>query len=169
MVLCGGHYLYRGLCWLVARVALDVYQRRSRCHAATRLRRPIYWLDYRHSVGGSYAVCYGRNYGGSYPLTHHARLDALLHYRLFCIVLRLQTTDWQQRLVAGLLVVYVPARSTAILYVAPPPQNLRTSTIIFKKKARILKNSRFTYQKAWAASITTNITGISFCRGAPAL
>ena len=118
---------------LVARPGGAVHRRFGRKRSDDRGgRRTVYRMDHHDPRSQRHALHHGRHHGGRYADARHAQLDVLGYGSLFRHLLYRAYAHRQQRPVARLHAVHVPARRAAILHDAQPADNLPQSRRIRK-------------------------------------
>ena len=118
---------------LVARPGGAVHRRFGRKRRDDRGgRRTVYRMDHPDPRSQRHALHHGRHHGGRYADARHAQLDVLGYGSLFRHLLYRAYAHRQQRPVARLHAVHVPARRAAILHDAQPADNLPQSRRIRK-------------------------------------
>lgn len=120
---------------LVARPGGAVHRRFGRKRRDDRGgRRTVYRMDHPDPRSQRHALHHGRHHGGRHADARHAQLDVLGYGSLFRHLLYRAYAHRQQRPVARLHAVHVPARRAAILHDAQPADNLPQSRRIRKRR-----------------------------------
>ena len=116
----------RDLHHLVARSGGALRQRHGRKRRGNhRDGRPLHHLDHPDPDRQRHAVHHGRHHGRGHRDARHAQLDVPGHADLLRHLLRAASRDRQQRPLAGLHALHVPARRAAVLHDATPEDHPR--------------------------------------------